>query len=71
MFFEKEKQQKEDIKKSEVVTKIPPVESFMDRRIPYNTQYVIESLLRKLISKEILSVNDAKQIMASGESYLH
>jgi hypothetical protein len=71
MFFENEKQQKEDIKKSEVVTKIPPAESFMDRRIPYNTQYVIESLLRKLISKEILSVNDAKQIMASGESYLH
>ena len=31
----------------------------------------MEPLLRKLISKEILSVNDAKQIMISGESYLH
>jgi hypothetical protein len=43
----------------------------MDRRIPYNMENVMESLLRKLISKEMLTVSDAKQIMASGESYLH
>ena len=67
MFFENKKEQKEDIKAQE----LSATESFMDRRIPYNMDYVMESLLRKLISKEILSVNDAKQIMTSGESYLH
>jgi len=59
------------IKAQESSEKTSPVQSFIDRRLPYNMENVMESLLAKLISKEILSVNDAKQIMRSGESYLH
>lgn len=50
---------------------LPAVESFMDPRIPYNTENVVSSLLRILIKKRILSINDARAIMDSGKSYLH
>jgi hypothetical protein len=50
---------------------LPAVESFMDPRVPYNTENVLSSLLRILIKKRVLSINDAKAIMDSGKSYLH
>lgn len=50
---------------------LPPVSEIMDTRIPYNMEYVMCNLLRVMVSKGMLSVNDAKRIMASGESYLH
>jgi hypothetical protein len=71
MLFENKKEQKEDVKAEELSNAMSTTQSFMDRRIPYNMENVMESLLRKLISKQVLSVNDAKQIISSGESYLH
>jgi hypothetical protein len=72
MFFENKKEKKEAaINAQETSEKTSAAQSFVDRRLPYNMENVMESLLGKLVSKEILSVNDAKQIMRSGESYLH
>ena len=44
---------------------------FMDLRIPYNYEYIIPSLLKELIKKKVISIDEARQIMSSGESYLH
>jgi len=44
---------------------------FMDRRLPYNYEYVIPTLLKELINKGIISIDDARKIMSSGECYLH
>jgi len=49
---------------------VKPVQ-FMDRRLPYNYDYVIPTLLRELINKGIISIDEARNIMSSGESYLH
>jgi hypothetical protein len=72
MFFENKRDKKEaSIKAQESSEETSSAQSFIDRRLPYNMENVIESLLGTLVSKEILSVKDAKQIMRSGESYLH
>jgi hypothetical protein len=71
MFFENKKEKKEAaINAQKTSDKTSAAQSFVDRRLPYNMENVIESLLGTLVSKEILS-EDAKQIMRSGESYLH
>jgi hypothetical protein len=67
MFFENKKEGKEATVK--VQESPDTTQTFIDRRLPYNMENVMETLLRKLISKDILSVNDAKQIMRSGKSY--
>jgi hypothetical protein len=69
MFFEDKREGKEATIK--VQESSDTTQTFIDRRLPYNMENVMESLLGKLISKNILSTNDAKQIMRSGESYLH
>jgi hypothetical protein len=43
----------------------------MDTRVPYNMENVVSTLLRIMIARGILSLNDARRIMKSGESYLH
>jgi hypothetical protein len=50
---------------------IPSISAIMDTRLPYNMEYVVSSLLRVMVAKRMLSLNDAQQIMKSGESYLH
>jgi hypothetical protein len=67
MFFENKKEGKEATVK--VQESPDTTQTFIGRRLPYNMENVMETLLRKLISKDILSVNDAKQIMRSGKSY--
>jgi hypothetical protein len=49
MLFENEIEQKEEVKAQELSNTISTTQSFKDRRIPYNMQKVMESLLRKLI----------------------
>ncbi|HXG07131.1 MAG TPA: hypothetical protein VNI77_07385 [Nitrososphaera sp.] len=44
---------------------------FMDNRLPYDMERVVSALISMMITKGLLSVNEAKRIMASGESYLH
>lgn len=44
---------------------------FMDSRLPYNMERVVPTLISMMIAKGILSVGEARRIMASGESYLH
>ena len=44
---------------------------FMDSRLPYNYEYVIPSLLKELVNKRLISIDEARKIMRSGESYLH
>ncbi|AIC15724.1 hypothetical protein [Nitrososphaera viennensis] len=51
--------------------KLPPPSLFMDTRLPYNMENVVPMLLRIMVAKGMLSLNDAKHIMKSGESYLH
>jgi hypothetical protein len=45
--------------------------TFMDSRVPYNMENVVASLLRKLITKEIITITDAREIFSGGEFYLH
>lgn len=50
---------------------LPAASSFMDPRLPYNMESVVSTLLQIMIAKGIISLADARQIMKSGESYLH
>lgn len=43
----------------------------MDPRMPYNMENVVSTLLRIMVAREMLSLNDARRVMKSGESYLH
>ena len=52
-------------------SELPPVSAIMDTRLPYNMEYVMCSLLQIMVARGMLSINDAKIIMASGDSYLH
>ena len=44
---------------------------FMDPRLPYDMERVVATLLGTMIAKGVISVDEAKRIMKSGESYLH
>ena len=44
---------------------------FMDPRVPYNMENVVSTLLRIMVARGMLSLDDARRIMKSGESYLH
>lgn len=72
MFFKnkKPKVNKDSSKLEEDQMTVKPAQ-FMDRRLPYNYDYVIPTLLRELINKGIISIDEARNIMSSGESYLH
>ncbi|AIF84936.1 hypothetical protein NTE_02898 [Candidatus Nitrososphaera evergladensis SR1] len=50
---------------------LPSLSLFMDTRLPYNMENVVPTLLRIMVAKGMLSLNEAKRIMKSGESYLH
>lgn len=50
---------------------LPPISAFMDTRLPYNTEYVMGSLLRLMVAKGLITLTEAQWIMKSGESYLH
>lgn len=50
---------------------LPSPSLFMDTRLPYNIENVVSMLLRVMVAKGMLSINDAKFIMKNGESYLH
>jgi hypothetical protein len=67
----KEQGQQQNTSSNERREALPPVSDIMDTRLPYNIEYIVCNLLRMMVSKGILSVDDARRIMASGESYLH
>ncbi|MEO9295061.1 MAG: hypothetical protein ABI347_05620 [Nitrososphaera sp.] len=50
---------------------LPSPTLFMDPRMPYNMENVVSTLLRIMVAREMLSLNDARRVMKSGESYLH
>ncbi|MEO9364200.1 MAG: hypothetical protein ABI348_09900 [Nitrososphaera sp.] len=50
---------------------LPAVSSFTDPRLPHNMENVVSTLLQVMIAKGMISLADARQIMKSGESYLH
>ncbi|HVX02758.1 MAG TPA: hypothetical protein VHA09_06355 [Nitrososphaera sp.] len=50
---------------------LPSSSLFMDTQLPYNMENVISALLRVMVAKGMLSLNDARFVMKSGESYLH
>lgn len=50
---------------------LPSPTLFMDSRVPYNMENVVSTLLRIMVARGMLSLNDARYIMKSGESYLH
>lgn len=58
-------------KSSKTIDDLPSVASFMDTRLPYNMEYVVPMLLRIMVARGLISLNDARRIMKSGESYLH
>lgn len=66
-----EQAKNQDSRNKQVKDLLPAVSEIMDTRLPYNMEYVVCSLLRVMVSKGMLSISDAKRIMASGESYLH
>jgi hypothetical protein len=57
------------VQKSKEVVVAPNL--FMDPRLPYNMERVVVTLLSTMIAKGVISVDEAKKIMKSGESYLH
>ena len=50
---------------------LPAVSSFTDPRLPHNMENVVSTLLQVMIAKEMISLAEARQIMKSGEFYLH
>jgi hypothetical protein len=63
-----EKGQNDSLKVDE---ELPSSTLFMDQRVPYNMENVMSTLLRIMVARGMLSLNDARRIMKSGESYLH
>ena len=50
---------------------LPSPTLFMDSRVPYNMENVVSTLLRIMVARRMLSLNDARYIIKNGESYLH
>jgi hypothetical protein len=50
---------------------IPDANMIMDSRLPYNMERVVCSLLQIMVARGLLTLNEARQISRTGESYLH
>ncbi len=49
----------------------PDADMIMDSRLPYNMERVVCSLLQVMVTRGLLTLNEARQISKTGESYLH
>lgn len=45
--------------------------SMADTRVPHDTEKLVLSLLNVLVTKDVISEHEARQIAASGEFYMH
>lgn len=62
-----DRESSESQKKSE----FPDANFIMDSRLPYNMERVVCSLLQVMVKRGLLTLNEARQISKTGESYLH
>ncbi len=49
----------------------PDANLIMDSRLPYNMERVVCTLLQVMVKRGLLTLNEARQISRTGESYLH
>ncbi len=49
----------------------PDANMIMDSRSPYNMERVVCSLLQVMVTKGLVTLNEARQIAKTAESYLH